>query len=198
MYTHIFIGCDVVALILQAAGGAIASLASPTSPSLQAGINTMVAGVAWQVFSLALFSLFSFEFWMHVRDKKQTTPLNPVFADLRARRGFQPNFIVAVFVAGGFIFVRSVFRCAELSGGFSGPLANEEVTFMILEGSMIILACITLTAFHPGLVVGRESWTAASRKVASVKERNIDADETGSSGGGPEKTESNKVREREL
>ena len=69
--------------------------------------------MAWQVFTLALFSLLSFEFWMQVRDKKQTTPLNPAFADLRARRGFQPSFIVAVFVAGGFIFVRSVFRCAE-------------------------------------------------------------------------------------
>ena len=79
-------------------------------------------------------------------------------------------------------------------------LANEEVTFMVLEGSMIILACGTLTAFHPGLVVGTQNWAGASRKVASGQMNPIDADETGSAGGGEvtEKTASNKVREREV
>jgi hypothetical protein len=125
----------------------------------------MIAGVAWQVFALLLFALLSFEFWMRVRSRGGVRPpLNPAFAELRARRAFQPLFILAIFLAGVFIFVRSVFRCAELSEGFNGPLANDEVTFMVLEGTMIALACILLTAFHPGLVVGREAWSAASWK----------------------------------
>lgn len=164
VYTYIFITCDLVALILQAAGGAIASVVAPGSPSMQAGINTMIAGVAWQVFALVLFALLSVEFWMRVRGGR--APLNPAFADLRTRRAFQPNFIAAVSLAGVFIFVRSVFRCAELSEGFGGPLANDEVTFMVLEGTMIALACILLTVFHPGLVVGTEGWSAASWKAA--------------------------------
>lgn len=49
------------------------------------------------------------------------------------------------------IFVRSVFRVAELSEGFDGKLANNEVTFMILEGAMIAIAGICLTALHPGI-----------------------------------------------
>jgi hypothetical protein len=165
VYTYIFIIGDIVALILQAAGGAVASLAEPGSPSLQGGINTMVAGVAWQVAVLALFALLSFEFWMRVRSRAAQPPLNPAFAELRARRSFQPTFIAAIFLAGIFIFVRSVFRCAELSGGFDGPLANEEVTFMVLEGTMIALASILLTAFHPGLAVGSAAWSAASWKM---------------------------------
>lgn len=166
VYTYIFIACDVIALILQAAGGAVASTTPPDSPSLQAGIDTMVAGVAWQVFVLALFAALSFEFWMRVRPRGGVQPpLNPAFADLRARPSFQPYFIVAVFLAGVFIFVRSIFRCAELSGGFHGPLANDEVTFMVLEGTMIILACVLLTAFHPGLAIGAEGWSAASWKT---------------------------------
>lgn len=48
------------------------------------------------------------------------------------------------------IFIRSVFRVAELSGGFNGKLFNEEVPFMILEGPMIIIACTAVSAFHPG------------------------------------------------
>lgn len=165
VYTYIFIIGDIVALILQAAGGAVASLAEPGSSSLQGGINTMVAGVAWQVAVLALFALLSFEFWMRVSSRRAQPPLNPAFAELRARRSFQPTFIAAIFLAGIFIFVRSVFRCAELSGGFDGPLANEEVTFMVLEGTMIALASILLTAFHPGLVVGSAAWSAASWKM---------------------------------
>ncbi|KAK3297749.1 RTA1 like protein-domain-containing protein [Chaetomium fimeti] len=165
VYTYIFIGCDVVALILQAAGGAIASISEFGSPALRAGINTMIAGVAWQVVALALFAALSFEFWMRVRSTP-TASLNPAFADLRARRSFQPAFLVAVVLTGVFIFVRSVFRCAELSEGFNGPLANDEVTFMVLEGTMIALACILLTVFHPGLVIGAR-WSAASWK--SVK-----------------------------
>ena len=39
-----------------------------------------------------------------------------------------------------------------MSGGFGGKLANQEVSFMILEGAMIVVACISLTALHPGIV----------------------------------------------
>lgn len=52
------------------------------------------------------------------------------------------------------IFVRSVFRVAELSEGFGGKLANQQVTFMILEGAMIVVACVCLTGSQPGLVFG--------------------------------------------
>jgi hypothetical protein len=49
-----------------------------------------------------------------------------------------------------FILIRSCFRVAELSGGFGSSLANDEITFMVLEGGMIISATLALTIFHPG------------------------------------------------
>jgi hypothetical protein len=182
VYTYIFITCDIIALILQAGGGAVASISSPTSPDMQRGINTMIAGVAWQVFVLMMFAALSGEFWMRVRSTKggaMQSPLNPAFADLRAKRSFAPVFIVAIFTAGLFIFIRSVFRCAELSGGFGGPLANDEITFMVLEGAMMALACILLTAFHPALAVGTEGWSAAGWK--SRKGSRADVEKTASS-----------------
>lgn len=162
VYTYIFITCDLVALILQAVGGAMASMGDPGSSMQQAGVDTMIAGMAWQVVSLALFGLLSLEFWLRAR----AAPLNPAFAELRARRLFQPAFVVAIAAAGVVIFVRCVFRCAELSAGFDGPLANDEVTLMVLEGAMIVLACIVLTVFHPSIAVGPEAWSAASAKEA--------------------------------
>jgi hypothetical protein len=66
--------------------------------------------------------------------------------------------ILALALATICIFIRSVFRVAELSAGFGGQLANDEVTYMVLEGAMIIVASVTLTAMHPGIGFGRQAW----------------------------------------
>jgi hypothetical protein len=182
MYTYVFIGCDVVALILQAAGGAIASTAPPFSQMQRSGINTMVAGVAWQVAALLLFAGASLDFWLRARSGggRTVNDDDPAWAQLRSRRLFQPAYIVAVFLAALFVFVRSVFRCAELSEGFGGPLANDEVTFMVLEGTMIILACALLTGFHPGIVLGGKAWSVASWKSSSNNNNNNNNNNNGS------------------
>lgn len=50
-----------------------------------------------------------------------------------------------------FFFVRSVYRVAELQQGFNDPIANSEVSFMILEGPMIFLAVFAMTVLHSGI-----------------------------------------------
>jgi hypothetical protein len=54
-------------------------------------------------------------------------------------------------IASVTIFVRCAFRVAELWRGFQSPLASNEVAFMILEGTMVVIACFCLTVGHPGL-----------------------------------------------
>ncbi|UKZ66032.1 uncharacterized protein TrAtP1_007214 [Trichoderma atroviride] len=71
------------------------------------------------------------------------------------------------------IFIRSVYRVAELQQGFNGPLANNQVSFMILEGPMIFLAVLAMTVLHPGIAFGNNLRSAAwsitqSRKSAFV------------------------------
>ena len=60
-YTVTFICCDLLSLLLQAAGGAIASGANTPSQN-QTGINIMIAGLATQVASLTLFLALCAEF----------------------------------------------------------------------------------------------------------------------------------------
>ena len=68
---------------------------------------------------------------------------------------------------------------AELSGGFTGRLANNEVSFMILDGVMIMIACSAFTILHPGYGFTRAGWAAAAypfynkspEKIARDKER---------------------------
>ena len=53
-----------------------------------------------------------------------------------------------------FIEIRSIFRVAELSGGFKGRLWNSEVDFMVLDGAMVAAAALLMTLFHPGPALG--------------------------------------------
>lgn len=66
----------------------------------------------------------------------------------------------ALLIATALLFIRTVFRSVELSQGFSGELANNEVEFMILDGVMVILATICLTVWHPGYGFQRQ-WNNA-------------------------------------
>ncbi|OQO04791.1 hypothetical protein B0A48_09715 [Cryoendolithus antarcticus] len=161
-YTIIFITSDFVALVLQAAGGAIASGATIQSSS-QTGINIMIAGLSFQVVSLAFFSTLALHFAYRVRNarKRPENRFREITESLWLR-AFQWTLSFATLT----IFIRSCFRVAELSGGFHGSLANNQVSFMILEGAMIIMAVLALTACHPGICFSG-SWTAATWSVTA-------------------------------
>jgi len=58
--------------------------------------------------------------------------------------------MTALWIATILILIRSIYRVAELEGGFTGTIASNQVSFMILEGPMIILAVGALSVFHPG------------------------------------------------
>ncbi len=67
------------------------------------------------------------------------------------------------------IFTRSVFRCAELKDGFQGPLANDQVTFMVLEGAMVASAVVMMTVVHPGIAC-QGTWNTAIWHVRKKNE----------------------------
>jgi hypothetical protein len=159
----LFITCDFIALLLQAAGGGIASGANTTSTD-KIGKDIMVAGVSWQVFSLALFAVLCADYAWKLR-KAGHADMNPNCDDLRRSLYFR-LFLWALGAATLAIFVRSVFRCAELSQGFKGKLANQQITFMVLEGAMIVIAVVLLTLFHPGRVF-RHAWNELSWSLRS-------------------------------
>ncbi|KAF7887729.1 hypothetical protein EAF00_010023 [Botryotinia globosa] len=162
-YTIIFCACDIISLVLQAAGGAIASTADNLDDK-ELGKNIMLAGLAFQVFSLILFAILCTEFAWRVRRAKGSW--NPRYTDLVSSAFFK-SFLGGLCLATVTILIRSIYRCVELSGGFNGPLfIGHEVEFMILEGVMIAIACIGLTVIHPGIAM-RGAWLEANFKFRS-------------------------------
>lgn len=165
-YTIIFCTCDVISLVLQAAGGAIASTAT-TLDDKDVGKNIMLAGLGFQVFSLVLFAILCTEFAWRVRRSKGAW--NPRYIDLVSSAVFK-SFLGGLCLATITILVRSIYRCVELSGGFNGPLfIGNELEFMILEGVMITLAAGGLTILHPGIAM-KGAWSQANFKFRSKHE----------------------------
>jgi hypothetical protein len=146
-YTLIFCFCDLFSLVLQGAGGGIASTAT-TYSTQQGGINTMLAGLSFQVVSLFIFASMSLEYAFRLY--RNPMAWDTTHAALYNSTLFK-SFLCGLALATLTLFVRSTFRVAELSGGFNGSLANNQVSFMILEGAMVTIAAGCLTFLHPGI-----------------------------------------------
>lgn len=74
--------------------------------------------------------------------------LDPKFPALRTSMKFR-GFLAALTIATICIFVRSVYRVAELSEGWTGYLIKQQGLFIGLEGVMVLVAVIVLNIFHP-------------------------------------------------
>ena len=148
-----FIPCDVVSLVLQATGGGMASVASHNNQPVKTGDNIMIAGLAFQVFTLLLFMGAALDFALRTqrRHRKLGSAALEQDATMSAVRGswLFKGFIGALTLSTICIFWRCVFRVAELSNGWSGYLMTRQDLFVGFEGVMIVVACLVLNFFHP-------------------------------------------------
>lgn len=131
----IFIACDVVATIVQVAGAALVGVAysnqkDPTTPN-----NILLAGLAFQVFSFAVFLLILGATLYKARNSAAT---------------IGRTFIVALVAATIAVYLRTCFRLAETAEGLLRTLSTHEVYFGCLEFLPIIVAVYLFTWWHPG------------------------------------------------
>lgn len=170
--TAVFIGCDVISLVLQAGGGGLIANLSGRSPLRQTALNILIAGLAAQVISMTLFICVCLQLaWSIRRNPHQLDPNNSRLRQSRAFKLFllgkctsslaQVMIMVAILttfkaiaIATITILIRCCYRVAELEGGFQSSLANNQVAFMILDGAMMVIAVSCLTFAHAGPVLG--------------------------------------------
>ncbi|KAJ7884600.1 RTA1 like protein-domain-containing protein [Mycena olivaceomarginata] len=146
---------DVVALVIQGAGGGIAASA-PDGDRTQAnmGANIMLAGIAFQFFAICTYTLCGLEY---LRRYTRDLPV-PGQSPLGTARVTPTPQIRLMISALGFstlvLFIRSVYRLVELSGGWDGPVILTQVYFLVLDGGMVTLAIYTMNIAHPGTSLG--------------------------------------------
>ena len=80
------------------------------------------------------------------------------------------TILIGLGIATVTIYIRSVYRVAELSQGFTGSIADQEAPYIVFEPIMITIACLCLIGWHPSYVFG-DMWEAADyRKHKEEKE----------------------------
>jgi RTA1 like protein len=138
----------------------------------------MLAGLAFQVFTLVIFIGFSTDFalktLLRVRSMGREGALDQTHAKLRNSFKFK-GFLAALTFATLCIFTRSVYRVAELSEGWQGHLIKTQKYFIGLEGAIVAAGVLSLNAFHPAFCFA-EGYSRKGETLNSADVSMIDID----------------------
>lgn len=131
----------------------MASVASHNNGNVEPGNNIMIAGLSFQVFTLLAFIILSGDFAWRTYSRYRrlgAAALDQAEATRRTRSSWLfKGFLAALALSTICIFWRSVFRVAELSKGWDGPVMKRQDLFIGFEGVMVVIACYSLNIFHP-------------------------------------------------
>ncbi|CAE6509724.1 unnamed protein product [Rhizoctonia solani] len=153
LYSIIFITADVTALVIQAVGGAMASIAD-TLDGAERGAHVMLGGIVIQLVAVALYTLLGLEFI--IRFTYNRPARSNATGEPRKHGGWMgvPSGIVwmllGLAIATVFIIIRSIYRTIELTDGWNGTIISTEKWFNWFDGAPIVVAMFTFNVFHPG------------------------------------------------
>ncbi|KLO10602.1 RTA1 like protein [Schizopora paradoxa] len=162
-YTIVFCTADVVALVVQALGGGLASGATDPTP----GGNIMLAGIAIQLFFLTVFMALAIEYFYRLLNdlpvRREETPANKVSDGSESSLSLEKGralltgktrvFVIGAFVSCFFLFVRAIYRLIELSDGWNGTVIATQWYFDVFDGAMVVSAMLILNVLHPGYMI---------------------------------------------
>ncbi|KZT38831.1 RTA1-domain-containing protein [Sistotremastrum suecicum HHB10207 ss-3] len=174
MYTIIFCSADVIALVVQAVGGASASFAAENNKDASKGGHIMLGGIVFQLASIIMYTALAAEFLIRYfndkplrghryldREKQADIGLSlsssSSYNGGHKRHRSMPAKMRWVFIGLGFsttcVFIRSVYRTIELQNGWAGRIIQTQRYFNLLDGMMIVFAMICLNILHPGYLL---------------------------------------------
>ncbi|CAE6477532.1 unnamed protein product [Rhizoctonia solani] len=153
LYSIIFISADVTALVIQAVGGAMASIADTPDGAEQGG-RIMLAGIVIQLVAVILYTILGIEFV--ARFSIDRPARSAVLGERRKHSGWVgvPHgliwMLVGLAIATVFIIIRSIYRTIELTDGWNGTIISTEKWFNWFDGAPIVIAMFAFNVFHPG------------------------------------------------
>ncbi|KZS96024.1 RTA1-domain-containing protein [Sistotremastrum niveocremeum HHB9708] len=161
-YIQMFCCIDVIALVIQAVGGALAS----TQTSSALGGHIALAGIVVQLASILFFISLVIDYYLrfHRNSPYRAIQNPPKFLDKAGEFSSfgisrMPRHLRLMTIGFAFstlcILIRAIYRTIELADGWGGRIIDTQVYFNVLDGMMIVLAMVTLNVLHPGLLLGR-------------------------------------------
>ena len=155
LYLWIFCVADVVSLLVQAGGAALASAATNNGKDPTPGARMMVSGIIFQLVCVTLFTfLFAVFIWRTRR------------VDLA--RG-QNLVIYATCISVTAVFIRCVFRTIELLQGWEGKLMETEGFFIGLDAVCMVVAIAVYSVFDPAALMTGEKDVDAGQQQQELQ-----------------------------
>ncbi|KAJ1311081.1 hypothetical protein OPQ81_009585 [Rhizoctonia solani] len=145
LYTIVFVTCDIIALVVQAVGGAKASLAVQLrNEDPEKGAKIMVGGIIFQMAAITIYTLLAAEFLFRYyfdRPVRQTVSSGSETTRPKPQHDNKITLmILGLLISTLFIYIRSIYRTIELLGGWTGPIITNQLYFNVLDGMPIVIA----------------------------------------------------------
>ncbi|KAK5465199.1 hypothetical protein LTS15_001762 [Exophiala xenobiotica] len=147
LYTWIFITGDLVSLVIQAIGGGIAATSMANKHRQEIGDRLMMAGIAFQVLTLTFFGVAAL---IYIISRRRARAPFSAEAHIFLRSTTFRFFVLGFTIAFTAVFIRCVYRIVEMAGGWGNPIMQAEIPFIVLDGTMVAIATLMQTLFHPG------------------------------------------------
>ena len=132
LFTWVFIGCDVLSIVVQSIGGVMAA-AADTMEKAERGNNIVIAGIAIQVVTMVFCGLLGVDYIFRYR--RGTKGARASEGKTKRWSMSRPDvFCLTSELAFIFILIRCIYRLPEMASGWGGELMRNEVEFMVLDG----------------------------------------------------------------
>ena len=126
-YFYIFCSSDVISLLVQAAGGGLASQESRViGGDTRPGTRIILVGIIFQLATLSCFILLFAAYWSRTQMSKLEKRLQIIIA--------------AMTLSVVMIFIRCIYRSVELAQGWTGYLITHQGYFIVLDGAVMVIA----------------------------------------------------------
>ncbi|KAI1787360.1 RTA1-domain-containing protein [Ganoderma leucocontextum] len=168
-YTIIFCAVDIIALVIQAVGGASASTAVEKGKNPETGGHIMLAGVSFQMAALVVYVVLASEFILRYAYDHPFAHYGESTVARRKTDKKMKLMLLGLVLEAVFLFIRGIYRVVELSNGWTGKIITTEWYFVVFDGTMIMLAMLTLNIFHPGLLLGNAHTWLSRESEEEVK-----------------------------
>ncbi|EAQ91875.1 hypothetical protein CHGG_00110 [Chaetomium globosum CBS 148.51] len=184
VYPLFFVPADISCLVIQAIGGGIAASAGRDSYQLlQHGNRTIMAGIVLQVLVLATFGAVAGDYLFRVGRYFKSGNVAPEYqegAALWVTKKFR-MFVWAIAVAYATLLIRCIYRIAEMAGGWGNHIMQDEPSFIVLESFMVLIACLLLAVFAPGIFFPQmsHSFVSAGAVPEAEKQPQTESDSAG-------------------
>ncbi|OAP63301.1 hypothetical protein AYL99_02528 [Fonsecaea erecta] len=135
---RVFITLDVISFLTQCSGSGIASSGNWEGNLKTVGTNVLLVGLSLQLATFSVFLVFFGSFVKRVSWCKETA------FDCGARK-----VVWAIWIAGFWVQVRSVYRVVEFGMGINGYPFTHEWCLYVLEAVPMFIALTVLAFCHP-------------------------------------------------